>query len=68
MRIAMIGCGYVGLDSGACFAGFGHQVTCVDSDVVDLRNIYVPEDMARLGFTYVGIGRAGAAGARESLA
>src|SRR5207342_3225828 len=32
MRIAMIGTGYVGLVSGACFADFGHQVTCVDMD------------------------------------
>src|SRR5262245_9793654 len=32
MRVAMIGSGYVGLVSGACFADFGHHVTCVDLD------------------------------------
>ena len=32
MRVAMIGAGYVGLVSGACFADFGHQVACIDKD------------------------------------
>jgi len=40
MRIAMIGAGYVGLVSGACFSDFGHQVVCVDTDTakVDALN------------------------------
>ncbi|WP_072385107.1 UDP-glucose/GDP-mannose dehydrogenase family protein [Hyphomicrobium sp. CS1BSMeth3] len=32
MNIVMVGSGYVGLVSGACFADFGHNVTCVDKD------------------------------------
>lgn len=32
MKIVMVGSGYVGLVSGACFADFGHDVVCVDKD------------------------------------
>src|SRR5271155_2035586 len=45
MHIAMIGTGYVGLVSGACFADFGHQVTCVDKDeskIAALRRGEIP--------------------------
>ncbi len=37
MRVAMIGSGYVGLVSGACFADFGHIVTCVDKDAGKIK-------------------------------
>src|SRR5215831_10021455 len=45
MRIAMIGTGYVGLVSGACFSDFGHVVTCVDRDAAkigELQNGKIP--------------------------
>lgn len=45
MRVTMIGTGYVGLVSGACFADFGHTVTCVDKDaakIEKLRNGIMP--------------------------
>ena len=32
MKIAIVGTGYVGLVSGACFSVFGHHVICVDKD------------------------------------
>jgi UDPglucose 6-dehydrogenase len=37
MRVTMIGAGYVGLVSGACFADFGHQVTCIDKDATKIK-------------------------------
>ncbi|HVI98933.1 MAG TPA: UDP-glucose/GDP-mannose dehydrogenase family protein [Sphingomonas sp.] len=36
MRITMIGSGYVGLVSGACFSDFGHEVVCVDKDAAKI--------------------------------
>lgn len=45
MRVVMIGSGYVGLVSGACFADFGHEVICVDTDtekVAGLRSGVIP--------------------------
>ena len=40
MRIAMIGTGYVGLVSGACFADFGHDVICVDKDEKKIASLH----------------------------
>jgi UDPglucose 6-dehydrogenase len=45
MKVAMIGAGYVGLVSGACFADFGHEVVCVDtveSKIEALRKGEIP--------------------------
>jgi UDPglucose 6-dehydrogenase len=39
MRVAMIGTGYVGLVSGACFADFGHDVICVDKDEAKIKRL-----------------------------
>lgn len=40
MRVTMVGTGYVGLVSGACFADFGHQVICVDKDVGKIDRLH----------------------------
>lgn len=40
MRVTMVGTGYVGLVSGACFADFGHQVICVDKDAGKIERLH----------------------------
>ena len=40
MHIAMIGTGYVGLVSGACFADFGHDVVCIDKDKAKIDGLH----------------------------
>jgi UDPglucose 6-dehydrogenase len=39
MDITVVGAGYVGLVSAACFADFGHSVTCVDTDATKIENL-----------------------------
>jgi UDPglucose 6-dehydrogenase len=39
MHVTMIGTGYVGLVSGACFADFGHQVACIDKDAAKIEQL-----------------------------
>ena len=40
MKIAMVGSGYVGLVSGACFADFGHDVVCIDKDESKIERLH----------------------------
>jgi len=40
MKIAVVGTGYVGLVSGACFSEFGHTVTCVDKDAAKIDRLH----------------------------
>ncbi len=39
MKITVIGTGYVGLVSGACFSEFGHEVTCIDKDETKIQSL-----------------------------
>ncbi|HQP26941.1 MAG TPA: 3-hydroxyacyl-CoA dehydrogenase NAD-binding domain-containing protein, partial [Candidatus Syntrophosphaera sp.] len=39
MKVAMVGSGYVGLVSGACFADMGNQVVCVDNDTAKIARL-----------------------------
>src|SRR6185312_11142031 len=63
MRIVMIGAGYVGLVSGACFADFGHDVTCIDKDadkIAALKQCRIPifePDLGKLVETGIDSGR-----------
>src|ERR1700750_919422 len=62
MRIAMIGSGYVGLVSGACFAQFGHDVVCVDKEegkIARLRKGEMPIYARRLDRMVIDNVRAG---------
>ena len=43
MKIAMVGSGYVGLVSGACFADFGHDVVCIDKDPAKIARLNAGE-------------------------
>ncbi len=43
MKIAMVGSGYVGLVSGACFADFGHDVVCIDKDPAKIARLQAGE-------------------------
>ena len=63
MRIAVVGTGYVGLVSGACFSEFGVEVACVDTDEAKIAQlergempIYEP-GLARLVEANVAAGR-----------
>ena len=63
MKIAMVGSGYVGLVSGACFADFGHDVVCIDKDQAKIDRLHDGEmpiyepGLAKLVATNVDAGR-----------
>jgi UDPglucose 6-dehydrogenase len=63
MRIVVVGTGYVGLVTGACFADFGHNVTCVDKDeakIASLKRGEIPifePDLERVVHSNVRAGR-----------
>ncbi|QDQ41271.1 UDP-glucose/GDP-mannose dehydrogenase family protein [Methylacidiphilum kamchatkense Kam1] len=39
MKISIIGSGYVGLTTGACFADIGHEVICIDNDSNKIKSL-----------------------------
>ncbi len=43
LKIAMVGTGYVGLVSGACFSEFGFTVTCIDKDAAKIEKLKLGE-------------------------
>jgi len=61
MHIAVIGTGYVGLVTGACFADFGMRVTCVDKDQDKINSI----DAGRMPIYEPGLDALVAKGVRE---
>jgi UDPglucose 6-dehydrogenase len=50
-QIAIVGTGYVGLVTGACFAEMGYHVVCMDSDAAKIAAL------RSHGFDYYGMGR-----------
>ena len=48
MKIVMLGTGYVGLVTGACFSEFGYEVICVDKDKEKIKKV-LSNLMIRLG-------------------
>src|SRR5262249_5414650 len=71
MHVAMIGTGYVGLVSGACFADFGHEVAGVDKDkgkIAALQRGEVPIYEPGLGEMVAANARAGRLKFSEDLA
>jgi UDPglucose 6-dehydrogenase len=62
MRVAMIGTGYVGLVSGACFADFGHVVTCIDKDASKIASL----EQGRMPIYEPGLEQLVASNVRES--